>query len=321
MSLRALLKNVISAHQTDAIPDRKFTDKLRSKLITEISENLEDIDHVFNVSSHYTSSHRSQIRCITISEHDDIPIYDKITVIYLFSWEYNKITLSINQGSLFQKGRSVMEAALLQSSKARISRQLIKDWMTRFPLNSISEDGLTEKKEVHHAGHIIGLTYNADSLPSDLDLANDLRDIIKAYRALILRLKTSTDPGDAELSENENSTIIEKRQHAQHLRIERNPEASNLAKAFHGTKCQACGMDFSLRYGPMGAGYIEAHHLRPISSLNEGQALEYEIAKDFAVLCANCHRMIHRMKDPSDLKGLRKIIRSQRELIRQQKDE
>jgi NAD(P)H dehydrogenase (quinone) len=42
-------------------------------------------------------------------------------------------------------------------------------------------------------------------------------------------------------------------------------------------------------------------HLRPIATLEEGVAVTYDVVADFAVLCANCHRMIHRTDDPSNL--------------------
>ena len=35
-------------------------------------------------------------------------------------------------------------------------------------------------------------------------------------------------------------------------------------------------------------------HLRAISALEEGVAVTCDIAADFAMLCSNCHRMIHR---------------------------
>ena len=94
-------------------------------------------------------------------------------------------------------------------------------------------------------------------------------------------------------------------QYRLHLKIERNPIAARRAKRHHGTRCQVCALDFAERYGAIGKGFIEAHHLRPIYSLAEGAAVVYDVAKDFAVLCSNCHRMIHRTADPSDLSGLR----------------
>jgi len=35
-------------------------------------------------------------------------------------------------------------------------------------------------------------------------------------------------------------------------------------------------------------------------------AVTYDVAADFAVLCANCYRMIHRSDDPSDLSLFKK---------------
>ena len=32
--------------------------------------------------------------------------------------------------------------------------------------------------------------------------------------------------------------------------------------------------------------------------------------KDFSVLCANCHRMIHRLDDSSDLEKLKRLIKN-----------
>jgi predicted HNH restriction endonuclease len=44
-----------------------------------------------------------------------------------------------------------------------------------------------------------------------------------------------------------------------------------------------------------------------VPALHQG-AVTYDVAADFAVLCANCHRMIHRTEDPSDLETFKKRI-------------
>jgi 5-methylcytosine-specific restriction enzyme A len=61
------------------------------------------------------------------------------------------------------------------------------------------------------------------------------------------------------------------------------------------------------RYGAIGKGFIEAHHLRPIATLQEGVA-----AADSAVLCANFHRIIVicRSGDPSSLAQFRTSLMS-----------
>ena len=74
--------------------------------------------------------------------------------------------------------------------------------------------------------------------------------------------------------------------------------------------CQACDLDFAQRYGAIGEGFIEARHLKPIATLEEGVPVTYDVAGDFAVLCANCHRMIHRFANPRDLVTFRALVQS-----------
>lgn len=76
-------------------------------------------------------------------------------------------------------------------------------------------------------------------------------------------------------------------------RYERKPELRQQAIALHGTKCQVCGFSFADRYGDIGEGYIEVHHIKPLS---EGLQ-EPDPRTDLVCLCANCHRMIHKERD------------------------
>ena len=68
---------------------------------------------------------------------------------------------------------------------------------------------------------------------------------------------------------------------------------------------EICGFSFVEHYGPLGAGFIEAHHTIPISDLQKGSKTSVD---DLAMLCANCHRMIHRTDDPSDLQSFRDLV-------------
>ncbi|WP_329165654.1 HNH endonuclease [Streptomyces sp. NBC_01267] len=54
--------------------------------------------------------------------------------------------------------------------------------------------------------------------------------------------------------------------------------------------CEACGFDFEQVYGDRGSGYIECHHVVPLHEAGEGRTK----LSDLALICANCHRMIHR---------------------------
>ena len=55
-------------------------------------------------------------------------------------------------------------------------------------------------------------------------------------------------------------------------------------------ECEACGFDFQRTYGDRGAGFIECHHIKALSTLTPGDRTRPD---DLALVCSNCHRMIH----------------------------
>ena len=77
--------------------------------------------------------------------------------------------------------------------------------------------------------------------------------------------------------------------------IERKPKLRQKALDIHGYKCQVCDFDFELTYGNWGKEFAEVHHIKPLSEL-DGEKYETDPKTDLAVLCANCHRMVHRKK-------------------------
>lgn len=62
--------------------------------------------------------------------------------------------------------------------------------------------------------------------------------------------------------------------------------------------CVACGFNFFETYGELGKGFIEIHHKEPMHLMDiEGEKATVEEAlKKVAMVCSNCHRMIHREK-------------------------
>lgn len=77
---------------------------------------------------------------------------------------------------------------------------------------------------------------------------------------------------------------------------ERSPRLRAAAIQTHGSTCQVCGFDFANRYGKWGEGFIEVHHIRALS-LAPADGTGVDVHRDLAVLCANCHRMIHRRRN------------------------
>jgi len=73
--------------------------------------------------------------------------------------------------------------------------------------------------------------------------------------------------------------------------------------------CAACGFDFERFYGDRGKGYIECHHVIPLHETGERRVS----ISDLALLCSNCHRMIHANPPWPTPAELGEIIRRQTE--------
>lgn len=90
-------------------------------------------------------------------------------------------------------------------------------------------------------------------------------------------------------------------------KYERDAALRAAAVRIHGTACQACGFSFSEVYGERGDGFIEVHHLRSLASY--GGPIVVNPRTDLAVVCANCHRMIHRKPNqPLSIEELKKLL-------------
>jgi len=88
---------------------------------------------------------------------------------------------------------------------------------------------------------------------------------------------------------------------------ERNRKLRAQAIKIHGTKCAVCGFDFGEKYGPVGEGYIEIHHIVPHASIKKEHGVDPQ--QDLVPVCSNCHRMIHRPGDTwLSIEDLKKMI-------------
>jgi 5-methylcytosine-specific restriction protein A len=76
--------------------------------------------------------------------------------------------------------------------------------------------------------------------------------------------------------------------------------------SFGFLSCEACIFDFEKFYGELGKGYIECHHKTPLSKF---KAETYTRLDDLALVCSNCHRMLHRSIDTLSVENLKSQIR------------
>ena len=131
----------------------------------------------------------------------------------------------------------------------------------------------------------------------------------------LVELRATADQLDLNIIDYENWTFLEgKRTERIHKSRERSPALVNVAKEQYAEQnngrlpCQVCRFDFQKIYGDRGSSFIEAHHMVPLQDLVGDAEIETNV-NDLAMVCSNCHRMLH--KHPfMDVDQLRELLES-----------
>jgi 5-methylcytosine-specific restriction protein A len=113
--------------------------------------------------------------------------------------------------------------------------------------------------------------------------------------------QSDSDMLDADFEAQEGTSLL-----AWHYRRERNQtirkrKLGAVRAAGLPIACEVCDFDFGETYGHLGDGYIEVHHVLPLHASGPTTTR----MDDLALLCSNCHRMIHRARPwltPDELK-------------------
>lgn len=138
-----------------------------------------------------------------------------------------------------------------------------------------------------------------------------LRRVAKAIRkgALLIAPPSSFEEEAAEKEEEFDEGAVLTKLHK--LR-ERNPQAAKRKKRkvleeMGRLACEVCDFDFAQFYGELGEGFAECHHRLPLSDLPGQKTTRLA---DLAIVCANCHRMLHRRRPWCTVEELSKLLSS-----------
>ena len=118
-------------------------------------------------------------------------------------------------------------------------------------------------------------------------------------------------PDEEELAIDEEEEFPEGRLLTQlHKRRERNPrlvqkKKTKVLAATGSLSCEVCNFDFHATYGVLGHGFAECHHCKPLSQLVESKTTSM---RDLAIVCANCHRMLHRARPWKTVDELKELL-------------
>ncbi|WP_406058587.1 HNH endonuclease [Streptomyces sp. NBC_01077] len=153
------------------------------------------------------------------------------------------------------------------------------------PTQKIVADFLANPQEMLAAAHALragiasGELYNAPVHPDEVD-------------------------EDGQTSAREGRLLVRLALHRERDRGLRNRRIQQVRRLNKPIQCDACTFDFGATYGPLGADYIEVHHVTPLHVAGPSETR----LEDLALLCANCHRMCHRnyageaWRTPDDLR-------------------
>lgn len=140
-------------------------------------------------------------------------------------------------------------------------------------------DFSTRPSELHDAALALKAIYKSGNVPAPLEEEEDEEEALEGR--VLTRLH--------KYRERDKKLVKQKK--------------AKVLKAAGKLACEACSFEFQ-SYGERGVSYIEAHHMKPVHELRPGDKTRLE---DLALLCANCHRMVHRKRPWLTLAELKKI--------------
>ena len=101
----------------------------------------------------------------------------------------------------------------------------------------------------------------------------------------------TTDTELAAMEGAERLSLVRHRRREQSLRDAKVAEARKLTDGRLKCEVPGCGFNFETVYGELGRDYAQVHHLNPLADRTTPSETKLT---DLAVVCANCHAMIHR---------------------------
>lgn len=286
-----------------------FANFVRKDLVTELKKHLLFNDIDYKCQGSVGQGQWASVPWLAIFDRVMTETATKgVYIVYLVNPINETVSLSLNQGttSVYQqfgetRGREVL------ARRSQDLAELVPEFKTTFSQSKIDLSSNASLPLGYEAGHVFGTTYSDKSLNVS-KFYSDLSIMLKLYRSVIDRgADTPLDTIDSSLKI---SDVTEARKYILSRRIERAPNVRKKVFKIKPAICEGCGLDPVLHYSvtKFDLTPLEVHHSKAISHLAEGEERRYKVPDDFMVLCANCHKLIHRQKDSSDLETLRKRI-------------
>jgi len=174
-----------------------------------------------------------------------------------------------------------------------------------------------------------GKMYYIKDLPEEKEILKDLSNMLKLYNLAIERggisddnvskpIQTKTDfDEEIEALSGTEKKVLKTHKEGEYEVVKRNQPLINALKKKKNYTCEACGLYYKKIYGNFDEKkeFIEAHHIVPVHKMKVGET-KVKNENDVAILCANCHRMIHKYACPPLNEFKEKVIIQYKEFLK-----
>lgn len=166
--------------------------------------------------------------------------------------------------------------------------------------NFSSIDPSHNRKGMDHGAEADRITWDTWASRPD-----ELAELVAAIRSRAGSLDASQESGEDEEHEADEGRLL----YRTHRQYERNRTLVARKKAAVRKKtgklaCEVCGFESAELYGDAAVGVVDVHHITPLHKIGQGTTT----LADLALLCPNCHRVIHKHQPfitPTQLRDLR----------------
>jgi len=226
-----------------------------------------------------------------------------------FTEDCKQLILHIGQGIDDLKKNYGKEWITVSKSRALIMKHKLPEHKPDFKDNPSQLKNYRKSKNLTITSQFGKVQY-INKIKNEEDLINDISNLLNLFELLIERGGINNE----DISEDTKELIIqgtEEKIVKKHIQIEkvyykRNQKLIKSLKENSDYCCEACGFNFNKFYKDS-PNYIEAHHIVPISEMTSSSKTTTK--DDIALLCSNCHKMIHKFGCPN-LEDFKKFINS-----------
>lgn len=152
--------------------------------------------------------------------------------------------------------------------------------------------------------HQVPVDWESDFCPIDILLGSEPTTVLPLSGDRLRRLEAAITSTRKSIEEQE---ALEGETYKTEATFrKRNRALIQAKKASSDGRCEVCGFGFEERYGSIDRDCLVAHHISPIAGRSGASKTSLD---DIALLCPNCHAVVHTEDPPISLEDLRKRLR------------